>query len=215
MIILISSDHKDFRKVHIEQSISQTPDSEVIFFDDTYGNILDLEQYIFPSLFSISMPIIHLKFILSDNTSLVTQTLIKKLVASPTIFLFEEMATPATISTMLKKAGALVHIDDKKPIHHLADKKDSNIFSVANILIQKDKKSKWLLYQKAIGEYGIESIIGILYWKIKDLISKNVKNEEQYKYFKDFYRNMLNAHKNAWQKNIPLEVMIEKVILNS
>ena len=82
-------------------------------------------------------------------------------------------------------------------------------------MIQKDKKSKWLLYQSAIDEYGIESIIGILYWKIKDLISKNVKNEEQYKYYKDFYSNMLNAHKNAWQKNIPLEVMIEKVILNS
>jgi hypothetical protein len=208
MIILISSDQKDFRKTHIAKTLSETPESEVIFFDDTYGNVLDLEQYIFPSLFSISMPIIHLKFVINENVSLITTDLLKKLASSPTIFLFEEMVTPASIVTLFKKSGGLLHIDDKKPVV----KKDSNIFSVTNIITNKDKKTRWLAYQKAISEYEIEAIVGILYWKIKDLISKS-KNDKEY--FQNLYTKMLMAHKDAWQRNVPLELTIEKVLLNS
>lgn len=212
MIILISSDEKNFRQNYITKTLEETPESEIIFYDDTYGNILDLEQYIFPSLFSISMPIIHLKFIINENISLITNSFIKKLVSSPTIFLFEEMLTPPSIITIFKKSGGLVYVDDRKPSANWQTKKDNNIFSVINILTNKDKKSRWLAYQKAVKEYEIEGIIGILYWKLKDLISKN-KNEKEY--WSSLYTKILKAHRDAWQRNVPLELTIEKVILSN
>lgn len=209
MIILISSLEKSFRKNKIEEIIKSTPDSEVIFFDDTYGTATDLEQYMFPSLFTISMPIVHSKFLANDNPALFTTTFIKKLMSSPTTFLFEEFEVPSTLVNNIKKSGAVVHVDEKK-----AEKKESNIFSVTNIITNKDKKSRWLAYQKAIGEYEIESIIGILYWKLKDSIIKSRKADEK-KYFQNLYTKFLHAHKDAWQRGTPLDLSIEKVILEN
>ncbi len=206
MIYLIVSDNKDVRNSHISGIVSGSEYSEVFSFDDTFGGILDLEQYLFPSLFSIAPPIIHIRFMLEADS--LSPIFIKKLLASPTMFLFEEMNLAAPVITMLKKSGAIVHSESKtKQI-----KKTSDIFGATLAITAKDKKSRWIAYRNALKDHPIEAIIGILYWKVRDLASKNLKEKENYILL---YKNLLSSHAMAWQSGTPLELAVEKVILTN
>ena len=207
MITLIISDQKSFREKQIQTILSTSIESEVITYDDTYGEISDLEQYLFPSLFFQATPIIHLKYILSGKEADLVNDLIKKMIASPTSFVFEEMSLSKSFVTTIKKLGAVVvQSEITKTV-----KKDNDIFAVTKALTAKDKKSRWLAYESALRDNSIEAIIGILYWKVKDMISKSSGQEKES--YKNLYRELLGAHAKAWQSGAPLDVLIEKVIL--
>lgn len=209
MIILVVSDQKNFRQKTISSFVDTMPGSEILIYDDTYGNLTDLEQYLFPSLFTQSPPIVHLKYMLNESIDYLTNELTKKMLASPTTFIFEEMSLPKSSITNFKKLGSLVHTSESvKEI-----KKTNDIFAVTKALTASDKKSRWLAYEDTLKSNSIEAVIGILYWKIKDLISKSkggVKNN-----YKNIYKELLTAHVKAWQTGAPLETLIEKVILTN
>lgn len=207
MIYLVLSDKQDFRKSKILEISKTFAESEVIVYDDTYGSVAELEQYLYPSLFSPASPIIHLKFIISSDLESITSTFIKKLLSSPTIFLFEEINLPSTICILFKKSGAEIYSQlETKNI-----KKNSDIFGATLALTAKDKKSRWIAYNKSLKNHSIEAMIGILYWKVRDLATKNPKEKE--KYIK-LYKNLLDAHTLGWERGVSLELMIEKVILS-
>jgi hypothetical protein len=56
-----------------------------------------------------------------------------------------------------------------------------------------------------------EAILGILYWKLRDLITKG-RNAVQYQ---EQYRALLSAHAKAWEQGVPIALAIEKVILST
>lgn len=208
MIFLVVADTQTARAPHIATALNHAPGGEVVVHDDTYGTITDLEQYLYPSLFTTTPPTIHVKFSLEEGADLITTTFLKKLLASPTIFLFEEMALRSPIITLFKKAGAVVTVEEKKKVQ----KKTDDIFAVTGALTAKDKKTRWMIYRNALEKHSIESIIGILYWKLRDLVAKEGVEKKKYEIL---YRDMLCAHAKAWQTGAPLELFIEKVILAS
>ncbi len=203
MLVLIVADAQHTRQSHIDAFI--TPGSEVLVFDETYGTVSDLEQYLYPSLFSVMPPIVHSKFVINE---LIDTVFLKKLLASPTVFIFEEIALPSSIVTAFKKAGAVVHTEEKKA----SAKKESDIFAATLALTAKDKKARWIAYRAVLETHPIEAIIGILYWKLRDLIAKQSNQKDRYL---ALYRSMLEAHARAWETGTPLELMIEKVLLSS
>lgn len=205
MIFLITADNQSFRRTHIEDIIATLPDSDVLHYDDTYGVLADLEQYLFPSLFTIATPIVHVKFMLTESDALRTE-LLKKLLASPTLFLFEEIMAPAPLIALFKKSGAVVYTAEKKAVQ----KKEEGIFAATKALTAPDKKSRWLAYRAALTEHPIEAIVGILYWKVRDLATKSTSEKNKYN---ALYQKLLLAHTRAWESGAPLELMIEKVIL--
>ena len=205
MLFLIVADQQPFRHTHIKTILNPLGESEVLTYDDTYGVLADLERYLYPSLFSIAAPVIHIKFMLGGSEA-IEATLLKKLLASPTVFVFEEMTLPSPVITLFKKAGAVIHTADKI-------KKESNspdIFGVTRALTAPDKKSRWIAYRNALEDHPIEAIIGILYWKIRDLAAKNQKEKDRYH---ALYKKLLTAHAQAWETGAPLALMIEKVVL--
>ncbi len=207
MLYLVVSNKQDFRKSQI-LTISKTfSESEVILYDETYGKVSELEQYLYPSLFSPASPIIHLKFIISSDSESITNVFLRKLISSPTIFIFEEISLPSPMVTLFKKSGAEVHNQSEAK----SIKKGSDIFGATLALTAKDKKSRWLAYNKSLQEHTIEAMIGILYWKVRDMVAKNPKEKEKYI---QLYKNLLEAHTRAWEEGIPLQLMIEKVILS-
>ena len=202
MIILVVGDNQAFRRTHIEAA---TPaGSEVLWYDDVVGTVAGLEQYVYPSLFSIHTPVLHVKFLLTQAPP--EHALIQKLLASPTIFIFEEFTVPASLVATFKKSGAVVHVDDQKK----KASSQSDIFSATLALTAKDKKARWMAYRETLATYPIEAIIGILYWKVKDMIAKNPKDK---KVLLVLYGALLEAHAGAWESGTPLELAIEKVIL--
>ncbi len=203
MIHVILGNNKEERATHLNEIVSQFQESEVIAIDDTTMQLLDLEQFLFPSLFSIGTPIIHARFILDANE--IDTAMIKKLSASPTVFVFEEFTLSTPTITKLKSGGAIIRstkiIKEKKQVN--------DIFAVTACLTAKDKKTRWLAYRSATQEQPIEAILGILYWKLRTLASKEQKEGD----YTRLYRAMITAHAYAWKTGAPLELVIEKIIL--
>jgi len=204
MLVVVVSDTKAYRT---EQIATVAPNREdVTILDDTLTSITDLEQYLYPSLFTEGASIVHIRFMLEQSFAEMNAGFAKKLIASPTVFIFEEFAVPAPALTSLKKYGALVHASAKVP----GPKKGNDMFALASAIITPNKKDAWMNFQRAISYEPVEGLLGIMYWKVRDLMIKNPRTKEQYE---TLYRNLLQAHAKAWQTNMPLELMIEKVLL--
>lgn len=205
MIFVVAIDQTDVRRARLADVLGTYADHEVLMYDDTMGKVNDLEQFAYPSLFNTTPSIVHSKFVLESDPDALTSTFIKILMASPTTFVFEEFVLPTPVLTSLKKAGAVVHTAPKEK----AAKKEGDIFAVTRALTAPDKKSRWLIYRAALTEHPIEALIGIMYWKLKDMISKDVSSTTH----RDLYTRLIEAHAHAWQSGTPLELAIEKVLL--
>ncbi|HTH93107.1 MAG TPA: hypothetical protein VL576_01320 [Candidatus Paceibacterota bacterium] len=205
MLTIITSQSKPFRKKHLEELLDQYAPTDVITFDDIVLSIADLEQYVFPSLFNSDTTFIHAQFVLDTKEKDLTAELMKKLIASPSVFVFEELGLSKPFLTAAKKQGAIVHADEKEK----APVKKENLFGVTSLL-SLPKKDRWMAYQNAIAQYPIEAILGMLYWKVRDLALKEKSNNGPYHLL---YTSMIEAHANAWVHGTPLVLAIEKVLL--
>lgn len=206
MIEVIVSANKDWRNKQKEKILSKNS-GEAIYLDDSKATLLDLKEYAFPSLFSIGTPLVFSSFLLDEYEKDISSNLLKTLISSPTVFVFEEISLSKTAIKILEKEGAIVwqQKEEKKT------PKPNTIFSVANALTAQNKKDRWLAYQASRKEHSAEALIGILYWKLRQLIDSGSNK----KHFLSLYRDLMLAHKEAWQKGFPLDLAIEKVILES
>lgn len=204
MLVVVVSDTKSYRKDCIEKIV--TTEYETIVLDDTLSTITDLEQYMYPSLFSVAPQAVHMRFMLENNTTDMTALYVKKLIASPTVFIFEELLLPTPLLTTFKKYGAVV-------LAQSAEKKISkgvDMFALASSIVTPNKKDAWMNFQNAITQQPIEGLLGILYWKVREVMLKNPHTKQHYK---TLYTKLLQAQARAWQTNTPLALMVEKVLL--
>lgn len=206
MLIIVVADNKPFRTSTIEKILAPLVSEECIVLDDTLVSPSDLEHYLYPSLFSTTVPVVRTRFLFDGKSTDLSTVLVKKLVASPTIFIIEEFTIPTAILTICKKHGALVHSAEKTK----SIKKESTIFNVTRAITAGDKKSRWMAYREGIQEHAVEAVLGILYWKIRDVLLKNPSERNRYT---ALYTKLMNAHAKAWESGAPLELLIEKVIL--
>jgi hypothetical protein len=206
MLTIVVSDTKSFRAEKIAAILKSFALSEVIMLDDTLCTLADLEQYLYPSLFTVTAPLVHTRFILDAKEKDLTPALIKKLMASPTVFLFEELSLSKPFVTTLKKQGIEVHTAEAPKVPAAKN----SLFAVTNLVSMKSRKDRWMAYQQAIAQYPIEAILGMLYWKVRDLVLKEKDENGQYHML---YTKLLEAHALAWQEGTPLSLAIEKTLL--
>ncbi len=206
MIEVIVSANKEWRNKQKEKTLSKNI-GEVIYLDDSKATIFDLKEYAFPSLFSLGTPIVASSFLLDEYQKDLSTNLLKTLLSSPTLFIFEEIALPKSVIKLLEKEGAIVYEqkEEKKT------PKPNTIFSVTNALTAPNKKDRWLAYQASRQEHSAEALIGILYWKLRQLVESGSNK----KHFLDLYKALMLAQKDSWQKGFELDLAIEKVILES
>lgn len=204
MLYVIASAQTDERKAHIAALIDANPEGEYLVFDDAMMTLEELEQFLYPSLFSLATPVVHGKYFLDRFTP--DDSFIKKLVASPTVFIFEEFSISKPLATTLTKHGALLTTskEEKK-------KKENDPFAVTACITAKDKKSRWIAYRSALESQPVEAFLGILYWKLRTLAS-GLPSGNQYE---KMYRAFLGAQMRAWRTGAPLDALIEKIILES
>ncbi|MES2224812.1 MAG: hypothetical protein V4478_02375 [Patescibacteria group bacterium] len=205
MLTIIVADTKPYRAERIAAVLADYADSEVIMLDDTLISIDALEHYVYPSLFTLNTPVVHGRFILEAKEKELSAALIKKLIASPTVFLLEELSLSKPFITSIKKQGAIVHVQEpaKK-----AEKE--SLFNQVSFVTIASKKDRWLAYQAVLAKYPIEAVLGLLYWKVRDVALKERDPDGQYHVL---YAALLEAHAAAWQQGTPLSLAIEKVLL--
>jgi hypothetical protein len=205
MLAIIVADSKEFRHATFTALTEALEESEVLYLDDTTSTLTDLEHYLYPSLFTFTPPIVRARFILAGAEDEITTDRIKKFAASPTIFIFEELSLSAPTKTLFKKYGAQIHVAEKEK----ALPKENTLFGVTGAITGADKKMRWFAFREALEKHPIEALLGILYWKVRELAAK----EKGIGKYKELYRALITAHAHAWKQGTPLELMIERVIL--
>ena len=174
--------------------------------DDSVMDVSALETYAYPSLFSTTPQLIVASFLL-EPAETIDKKLIATLVASPNIFVLVERTMKTDRKKLFEAQGASVIVSD------LPVKKSSPpalFTTVASICTLPSARERWLQYQSVIEKEPAEAIVGIMYWKLRDLIQKVPAKRP---FYTAFYRDLISAHAQSWQQGTSLSIAVEKVLL--
>ncbi len=133
--------------------------------------------------------------------------------SSNTIFIMERELTKDIVKSLEKSGAQIILCDEPKE----AKKKEFNIFALTDAFSAKDKKGTWLLYREAIfHEQAPEAIIGVLFWAVKNMFTKNRlsawKKGELENASRELVRIVHGAHNGLFDIEEELERFILKVI---
>lgn len=210
MLFLIISPEVTARKKRVLEVVKPFSIGDAIVLDDVTSTFFDLGQYRYPSLFSLERPVVRASFLLDTISSDVDSAFIVSLVESPTVFVLEEHALSATDKKRFEKEGALVSM---LPFQKKTAPPTSALFSVVTTLtLSSDRKEKWMVLQRALTEESAEALIGMWYWKLRDVIQKNPKERTR---LRTLYRTLIDRHAHAWMHQIPLALVLEKIVLET
>ncbi len=207
MLYVVVGHTKDFRKKEIKKIYDAFSSDPVysIFFDDTHGDILLLKDFLYPSLFEDSLPVVHTKYILSVST--LGKKDAQVFHESPTLFILEEIALSSEHKKTLQGVVGEKLIIENHPIKK--DKKEFDAFALINALKKGDRKELWLTYRSLVGRESPEALMGILLWGIRKASLEGPKKEM----YKKMYSTIMGAYSRARLHNIPLEYLLEKTLL--
>ncbi len=161
------------------------------------------------SLFGDSL-IIVIENIIKQKEIIFTEKDLKELRDSKTIFVFIEDKILAQ-DKIYKKFAEVVLFEDKiiKPVSKI------NLFAIADAFENRDKIKSWLLYCEAINA-GIEPepIAGILFWKIKTMISSNSKTFNLNQLRRES-GDLVDIYHRSHRGNMDFVIGLEQFILSS
>lgn len=133
---------------------------------------------------------------------------VKQIAASDNLFiLLEDMLDKAT-KTKLEK-----HAEKMQEFSMIVEKKEEfKIFSLTEAFGRRDRKSLWVLYQKAVAEnVASEEIHGILFWQLKSmLVAAGSKTAEESGLNPYVYRKSVGFSKNYLSSE--LSILSSKMI---
>ncbi|MEI8174890.1 MAG: hypothetical protein WCG28_03000, partial [bacterium] len=93
-------------------------------------------------------------------------------------------------------------------------KEKFNNFLVANAFEKKDKLNMWIYFKQAMDkEVGMEEIIGVLFWKMKDMLIKKDFRKFSETELKDFISRLSYLLPEARKKGRDAESAFEQFLL--
>ncbi len=171
MIYLFAGDDAKKKRLTYEKFLkSATEGTETLFISRNNFNKMGLESlYSGAGLFSPKSTVV-LEGILEyeDNRNFILEKL-DLMGGSSSTFIFLEGKLTKPILDAFKKARTELNIFELPK-----EKKEKfDNFLVANAFGNKDKLNMWVYFRQAMNRgVGMEEIIGVLFWKIKDMILK-------------------------------------------
>ncbi len=132
------------------------------------------------------------------------------LAKSRNLFVFIEAKQNKAILTNFQKVKAEVNI-----FEILKEKKEKfNSFLLANALGERDKLALWIFFRRAM-ELGVkmEELIGVLFWKAKDMILKKNFNKFKERELQDFTSKISYLLPEARKRGLDDEAAFEQFLL--
>ena len=212
MIYLFAGDDTKKKTINYEKFIKTLPKGmEVFTISKNDFNEQEIENfYSGNSLFFAKCTIAFLDILEKEEIS---DFLLKKFLLmadSENNFVFSERKLNKPIVDAFKKARAEINI------YELPKEKKEKFdnFLLANAFANKDKLNLWVYYRQAVDKgVGLEELIGVLFWKIKDMILKKnffkFKEDELKKIANKLSYLLPDARKNG----IDAEIVFEKFLL--
>ena len=171
MLYLFTGDDAKNKLLAYEKFIKSIPKStEVFSISRNNFNPMQIESlYSGASLFSSLSAVIFQNIFEHEETRDFILEKLKLMGDSANSFIFLEGKLNKPILDAFKKVRAEVNIFELPK-----DKKEKfDNFLVANAFSQKDKLNMWIYFRQAMDKgVGREEIIGVLFWKIKDMLLK-------------------------------------------
>ena len=169
MIYLFAGDDTKTKRLNYEKFLKSLS-AETIFINRNNFNKIQIESlYSGASLFSPKYCVVFEGILeYEDNRDFILEKL-GLMTDSASDFIFLEGKLLKPILEAFKKAKAELNIFELPK-----EKKEKfDNFLVANAFVNKDKLNMWVYFRQAMDRgVGMEEIIGVLFWKIKDMILK-------------------------------------------
>ncbi|OGI94580.1 hypothetical protein A3A03_03075 [Candidatus Nomurabacteria bacterium RIFCSPLOWO2_01_FULL_40_18] len=171
MIYLFSGDDTKNKILSYEKFLKSVPtDTEIIFINRNDFDPMQIESlYSGSSLFSAKSAVVFSNIFEYEETRDFILEKLKLMGESANSFIFLEGKLTKPVVDAFKKARAELNIFELPK-----EKKEKfDNFLVANAFERKDKLNMWIYFCQAMDKgVGMEEIIGVLFWKIKDMIIK-------------------------------------------
>ena len=185
MIYLFTGDDTKNKFISYEKFIKSIPTSTAIFFiNRNEFNPIQIESfYSGSSLFSVLSAVIFQNIFEREETRDFVLEKLKLMGESANSFIFLEGKLNKYILDAFKKVRAELNIFELSK-----EKKEKfDNFLVANAFGKRDKLNTWIYFRQAMEKgVGMEELIGVLFWKIKDMLIR-----------KDFHKFSESELKNS------------------
>jgi hypothetical protein len=214
MLYLFSGDDAKNKLAGYEKFIKTVPKSTEIFavsrnnFDRTQIESL----YSGSSLFSATSAVVFSGVLDYEETREFALSKLKQMGESENHFIFLESKLNKPILDTFKKARAEINIFELPK----AKKEKYDNFLVANAFANKDKLNTWIYFRQAM-DAGVvmEEIIGVLFWKIKDVLLKKNFAKFSEKELKNFISRISYLLPEARKQGRDAESAFEQFLLEA
>ncbi len=214
MIYLFAGDDAKNKLLVYEKFIKSIPaGTEVFFINRNDFAEAQLESfYSGAGLFSSKFTVVFRNIFDSKETRDVILRKLELLHQSPNLFVFLEGRLNKPIIEAFKKAKGQLNIFELPK-----EKKEKfNNFLLANAFGQKDKLNLWIYYRMAIDKgVGLEELIGVLFWKIKDMFLKENFTKFSPEQLKNFASKLSYLLPEARKEGNDAEIIFEKFLLEA
>jgi hypothetical protein len=217
MLYLFSGDDAKNKILNYEKFIKSLPaKTETFFINKNDFNPLQIESfYSGASLFSASSAIIFRNIFEHEEARIFILDKLKLMGEAENLFIFLEGKLNKPILDAFKK------IEPKRlqlNVFELPKEKKEKYdnFLVANAFANKDKLNTWIHFRGAMDMgVGMEEIIGVLFWKIKDLLLKRNFSKFSEEQLKTFASNISYLLPEARKKGRDAESALEQFLLEA
>ncbi len=129
---------------------------------------------------------------------------------SPNLFIFLESKLLKTSLDPFRKARAEINYFELPKERH----EKFNNFLLANALRDKDKKSLWIYYRQAVDlGVGLEELVGVMFWQVKDMLIKRMYGKWQAKDLQKISEHLAYLLPEARRGGKDAETVFERFIL--
>jgi hypothetical protein len=214
MLYLFSGDDAKSKIANYEKFIKSIPsDTEIFTVSRNNFDTTQLESlYSGASLFSPLSAVILSGVTDYEETRDFVLSRLKHMGESRNSFVFLEGKLSKPITDAFKKARAEINIFELPK-----EKKERyDNFLVANAFANKDKLHTWIYFRQAM-DAGVvmEEIIGVLFWKIKDMLLKNDFNKFSPEQLKVFVAKISYLLPEARKQGRDAEAAFERFLLEA
>jgi len=137
---------------------------------------------------------------------------ISLMASSENFFIFLEGKLNKSTIDIFKKSRAELNIFELPK----AKKEKFDNFLVANAFEKKDKLHAWIYFRQAMDRgVGMEEIIGVLFWKIKNMLLRKNFGKFREEELKDYVSHLSYLLPQARKKNEDAEAVFEKFLLEA
>jgi len=174
MIYLFVGEDRNKKLSAYEKFVKSLPkETEVFSFSKDNWNEMEIESlYSGSGLFFSKSAVVLSNVLEKEDTREFILEKLPLIEESQNDFIFIEDKLPKAVLDAFKKARAEINYFEEDK-YAKKGKEKFNSFLLANALGSKDKLNLWISFRQAV-ERGValEELVGVLFWKVKDMILK-------------------------------------------